>query len=151
MILVDTSILSLALRRKQRDLSDEERRVVFALDELFRAGDAVLIGPIRQELLSGVGEERYDKLKTRISVLVDLPLNTDIHELAAAYFNTLRGAGIAAGDIDLMICAAAFTYGVKIFTADPDFPAYALHLPIRLYSWRGKGNGKQPVEIGDRG
>jgi predicted nucleic acid-binding protein len=134
----------LALRRKQRGLNDEERRSVYALDGLFRAGEAVVIGPIRQELLSGVSGEGFEKLQARMSILADLPLNTDIHVLAATYFNTLRKTGIAGGDIDMMICAASWTYGAEIFTGDPDFLAYAAHLPIRLYSWRGKGDGKRP-------
>lgn len=53
-VLVDTSVWSLALRRKAHDLDTAERLRVEALGELIREGRAKLIGLVRQELLSGV-------------------------------------------------------------------------------------------------
>jgi hypothetical protein len=53
---VDTPVWSLALRRKPKDLHPDERRRVDALTDLVRDGRAVLIGPIRQEVLSGIRE-----------------------------------------------------------------------------------------------
>jgi len=50
-VLVDTSVWSLALRRRE---VDEESEIVRELRELIVEGSAVIIGPIRQELLSGI-------------------------------------------------------------------------------------------------
>jgi hypothetical protein len=50
----DTSVWSLALRRKNESLSTNERFLVTELSELIREGRARMIGLVRQELLSGV-------------------------------------------------------------------------------------------------
>jgi predicted nucleic acid-binding protein len=38
---------------------------------------------------------------------------------------------------DLLICAVAVRHGLKIFTTDTDFAAYARHIPIKLHLPRG--------------
>ncbi|MFO7766132.1 MAG: hypothetical protein R6V33_06850 [Pelovirga sp.] len=53
-VLVDTCIWSLALRRKK----SEQDAVVNELGELISEGRAQLIGPIRQELLSGIKNKK---------------------------------------------------------------------------------------------
>ena len=53
-ILVDTSVWSLALRRKTESLNATERFLVAELSELIREGRARLVGLVRQELLSGI-------------------------------------------------------------------------------------------------
>jgi hypothetical protein len=53
LVLVDTPVWSLALRRQSRDLSERERSITQALEELIRDGRVQLIGVVRQELLSG--------------------------------------------------------------------------------------------------
>jgi predicted nucleic acid-binding protein len=54
-VLVDTSVWSLALRRnKNAVLSPEQQSVVTALADLMQDGRAVMMGAIRQELLSGI-------------------------------------------------------------------------------------------------
>jgi hypothetical protein len=57
MVLVDTPVWSLALRRKPEQLSPRERQLTETLAELVRAGRVQLLGPVRQELLSGIREE----------------------------------------------------------------------------------------------
>ena len=54
--LIDTSVWSLALRRKPQDLSAAERSVVTELAEVIQEGRGRIIGPVRQELLSGIEE-----------------------------------------------------------------------------------------------
>ncbi|HUK48606.1 MAG TPA: hypothetical protein VLW06_13475 [Terriglobales bacterium] len=53
-VLVDTPVWSLALRRRRQVLSSEESRMCNALAELIREGRVLMIGSIRQELLSGM-------------------------------------------------------------------------------------------------
>ena len=58
-ILVDTSVWSKALRRKGKTISDEKKLV-----QLISEGSVSMIGPIRQELLSGIVDKRqFEKLK----------------------------------------------------------------------------------------
>ena len=53
-ILVDTSIWSLALRRN----SDLNRKEVRELLQLIREFRTIMIGPVRQELLSGIPDRK---------------------------------------------------------------------------------------------
>ena len=57
MILVDTPIWSLSLRRKAAELDPAERHVTQLLYELVDEGRVELLGPVRQELLSGIEEK----------------------------------------------------------------------------------------------
>jgi predicted nucleic acid-binding protein len=135
MILVDTCIWSLALRRLRRDLSPHERHLAFTLRDLIISGEACLIGPIRQELLSGIpSPSLHRNLRRQIEAQPDLPLTDEVWYGASEFFNTCRSAGIAADAIDMTIGAAAHVHGASIFTVDPDFPRYARHLPITLFS-----------------
>jgi len=52
MVLVDTSVWSLALRRRVVDLSGAELRLTQRLNELVREGRVQLLGTVRQEVLS---------------------------------------------------------------------------------------------------
>jgi len=57
MVLVDTSVWSVALRRQAGQLTAGEGAVREELAELIREGRARLIGPVRQEVLSGIRTE----------------------------------------------------------------------------------------------
>ena len=60
-LLVDTSVWSLALRKK--DQSEEEKRIVNRLAKAIRELEIEIIGPIRQEILSGISDkERFNEL-----------------------------------------------------------------------------------------
>ena len=52
--LIDTSVWSVALRRKPHDLSALEQSVVAELTGVIQAGRGRIIGPVRKELLSGI-------------------------------------------------------------------------------------------------
>lgn len=134
-VLVDTTVWSLALRRKTGDLNTGEKRIVREWTELVKDGRAVLIGPMRQEILSGIKHEsEFEKLREYLANFDDIPLSVRDYEQAARLFNLLRAAGIVGTPIDLLICAAAYQSQFDIFTTDPDFARYARRLPIRLYA-----------------
>ena len=57
MVLVDTSAWSLALRRKQADLSPEEQGLKTALQELLQDGRAQIVGPVRQNCFREYGQK----------------------------------------------------------------------------------------------
>ena len=100
-VLVDTCIWSLALRRKK--LSGPNIEVV-EFQELIEEVRVQLIGPIRQEILSGVKrKQQFSELKKILSAFPDLPLASEDFELAAEYFNTLRRKGIQGSNTDFLI------------------------------------------------
>lgn len=141
MILVDTPIWSLALRRRSRALKADEAGHVREWERLVRAGNAHLIGPIRHELLSGVRDNRaWERLRAALRPFPDLPITTDHYERAAQFFNRCRAKGIAGSAIDLLICAVSTEYGARIYTTDADFRRYAGVLKLKLHAPRA-GNG----------
>jgi len=137
LILVDTPIWSLALRRRPHDLNAGEQRHVREWERLVRVGDAHLVGPIRQELLSGVRDDgAWERLRAALRPFPDLPITTDHYEWAAQAFNRCRAKGIAGSAIDLIICAVSGVYGAPIYTTDADFPRYARVLKLKLHTPR---------------
>jgi predicted nucleic acid-binding protein len=129
-VLVDTGVWSLALRRKQvsQDPTVQELR------ELIREGRAHLIGPIRQEVLSGIRERaQFDRLRDRLREFPDLPIRTADHERAAEFFNLCRSRGVQGSNTDFVICAIAHRYDLAILATDGDFPLFAPLLPIQLH------------------
>jgi len=134
-VLIDTSIWSLALRRRRRDLNPAELKIYYEWERLVLEGEASLIGPIRQETLSGIASQReVEIVKKRLEPVHEFLLPSDLFILAADYFNICRATGISAGAVDMMICATAHTNNTSIFTTDPDFVHYAKHIPIRLHA-----------------
>ena len=136
-VLVDTSVWSLALRRKSEALSAAEKRIVAELTELIGEGRVAMIGLVRQELLSGVKTaEQYEKLRAQLRAFDDEPVDRADYEDAAKFGNQCRTKGIAVFAVDLLICAVAIKRGWAIFTTDPDFTNYAKVLPIKLHQPR---------------
>ncbi len=134
MVLVDTTIWSLALRRRSHQLSPLESQLVASWAELVTFGRAALMGAVRQEVLSGIrAEEAFEALNKKLAAFRLLETLPGDHVQAARFFNRCRSHGIAGSHIDMLICATAFRYDVPIFTTDPDFTGYARHLPIHLY------------------
>ena len=137
MVLVDTSVWSLALRRRQKHLSPEAETLKGELTELIREGRVRLIGPIRQELLSGVREEtQFRQLRARLLPFEDTHLETRDYEEAARCSNVCRAAGVAGSSVDFLICATAIERKWPVFTTDRDFEKYARHLPVQLHTPR---------------
>jgi len=134
MVLVDTPVWSLALRRKSGDLNPQEEHLVGTLAELIREGRAQIMGPIRQELLSGIREEQhFHKLRQYLRAFDEPGLEAQDYEEAARMNNRCRARGIAGSAIDFLICAVAVRRGWQVFTTDRDFAHYAKVLAVRLY------------------
>ncbi len=134
MVLVDTPVWSLALRREPEQLSPGERRLTETLAELVREGRVELLGPVRQELLSGIREDvQFRKLREYLRAFPETPLDAKDYEEAAGMNNRCRARGIAGSAIDFLICAAAHRRGWTILTTDRDFQSYGSVLGLRLY------------------
>jgi predicted nucleic acid-binding protein len=134
LVLVDTPIWSLALRRTTTDLNSHEQRLTATLRELIREARAQLLGPVRQELLSGIRHETgFEKLRADLRSFDDPRLESADYEEAAHIHNQCRKRGIAGSPIDFLICAAALRRDWEIFTTDKDFTRYARAVAVRLY------------------
>ena len=133
-VLVDTSVWSLALRRpKTATLSPEQQNVVSALADLMQDGRAVMMGAIRQELLSGIKSQAgFDALKSTLTGFEDVPLTMQDYEKAAEVFNTCRANGVQGSNTDFLICAVSINHQLPIFSVDNDFLNYQKCLPRSL-------------------
>ena len=127
-VLVDTSVWSLALRRR------EQTQTAAKLAELILSFSIVMIGPVRQELLSGISNnDSFLKLKSKLEVFDDFSITTHDYETAAEFFNICRKHGLQGSHTDFLICAVAHNNDLLIFTTDKDFQGFANYLPIRLF------------------
>jgi predicted nucleic acid-binding protein len=132
-VLVDTCIWSLALRRREHAQTPEAEE----LGRLIAAHVVHIIGPIRQEVLSGVRDRaQFERLETHLDAFVDLPLTAEDYVTAAKFYNLCRTKGIQGSNTDFLICAVAVRHDLSVFTTDGDFPRFASCLPIVLYEIR---------------
>ena len=128
-VIVDTSVWSLALRRQKQQNNSIDNK----LRDLIGDGRVILLGAIRQEILSGIKhQEQFDKLKEHLRAFPDLSLDIEDYELAAEYYNICRRNGIQGANTDFLICATANRRNYEIFTTDRDFISFSQYLPIVL-------------------
>ena len=129
-VLVDTSVWSLALRRR----SDADHPAVLELRSLVAHGRVAIIGLIRQELLSGVrSRDAFDRLREHLQPFDDETLVTEDFERAAEHYNLCRGRGVQGSNTDFLICSVAERRQFAILTTDDDFAGFARVLPITLH------------------
>jgi predicted nucleic acid-binding protein len=129
-VLPDTPIWSAALRRRGGAVNAYRAEMV----RLVNHGVVEIIGPIRQELLSGIREQsQFEQVREHLRRFPDLQITTDDYEEAASFYNRCRSKGIQGSATDFLICAVATQKDLVIFTDDRDFVSYSKVLPIRLY------------------
>ena len=127
-ILVDTCIWSQVLRHK-----NPNQELAAKLKDLIHDGRVCIIGPIRQELLSGITTiKQFNALKKGLAAFEDIPLRTEHFEKAAEFSNMCRSKRIQGSTIDFLICAVAHLNKLLIYTTDKDFESYEKYLPIML-------------------
>jgi len=128
-VLVDTCIWSYALRHKNPDLDIEIK-----LKEIIKDGRLTIIGPIRQEILSGISNKtQFESLKEHLSPFEDMPLSSNHFIKAAEFSNICMKKGIQGSNIDFLICSVAYIENLEIYTKDLDFKNYKEYLPIELF------------------
>jgi predicted nucleic acid-binding protein len=133
-VVVDTSVWSLAVRRRAARLSPGERAIVLHWRDLVRDGLAVLIGQVRQEVLTGVRDERqFERLRLHLRGFDDEPLSAGDYERAAQFTNRCTAVGVSGSPADFLICSVAAGRGIPVFTTDPDFARYARTVPVMLH------------------
>ena len=129
-VIVDTSVWSLALRHDQ----EGSLAPVQELLRLIHSHRVQLIGPIRQEVLSGIrSESQFEKLRKHLESFPDLPLLTEDYVAAAQFFNQCRSKGIQSSNTDFLICAVAVRNKFSIYTTDKDFELFSKYLQIALH------------------
>ena len=130
---MDTSVWSEALRRSKKDESD----IVRELRCLILDHRVDIIGPVRQEVLSGIRvDAHFERLERHLSAFPDIPLETEDFVAAAKFFNACRAKGVQGSNTDFLICAVAVRRRIPVFTTDKDFRRYAKHLPVVLHKPR---------------
>lgn len=132
MVLVDTCIWSLAVRSSRQP----DAPATNELASLIVKGRALLMGAVREEVLSGISSEaQFNTLRAKLRAYPDVGPRTVDYEQAAHFFNVCRNRGVQGSHVDFLICAVAHRLGTPIFTADADFTHYARLLPIRLHRY----------------
>ena len=130
-VLVDTCVWSKVLRRDNPDPGLSRQ-----LRELILANRVVLIGPVLQEVLSGVKNRKEFALLREYFISFDsLSLTEDVYVRAAEYYNLCKAHGINGGHTDFLICAIVAGYGCALFTVDADFRMFEKYLSLKL--WQG--------------
>ncbi len=129
-IIVDTCIWSLALRRN----TVTDILYIEELKNLIEEIRVQFIGPIRQELLSGIkSKKQFDTLKLHLEAFPDIELEAKDYELAAEFFNAARKKGIQGSNTDFLICAISSRHKMPIMTTDKDFSNFQSVFPVSLH------------------
>jgi predicted nucleic acid-binding protein len=133
-ILLDTSVLSVAFRRKRR--VPREAKVVEDLHRLFLGRSELSVpGHALQETLSGVKhEEQFDDLERRLTTGFPILLPTKGDFISAArLFNACMSKGVSTSYPDCMIATQTIRANGELYTVDDDFKLIAKHSPLRLF------------------
>ena len=128
-VLVDTCVWSQVLRRR-KSKPDQWTKT---LTRLIQEGRASIIGPIRQEILSGIREHaQFVRLRDTLRNFPDCILRRTDYERAAEILNICRRKGIQGSNTDFLICAYSERHEMPILTMDKDFNAFSAVVPIRV-------------------
>ena len=134
-ILVDTSVWSIALRRRAEHRNAREIAQVEALNAAIERGSVKVLGIVRQELLTGIKtRQQFENLREFMDAFQDVEISSEDYIEAAKLANACYAKGVAPSVVDMLLCAVASRQGWEIFTTDPDFERYSRILDFRLYS-----------------
>ncbi len=119
-LLVDACVWSLSLRRRATaHITPAEQKVIFALKEAIGDRRVAIIGPIRQEILSGIRDRaRLAKVRELLDPFRDEEIASADYIQAARMFNTCQDHGVGCGPIDMLLCAVAARLQCDILTCD---------------------------------
>jgi predicted nucleic acid-binding protein len=98
------------------------------------AGRAALIGPIRQEVLSGIRDATtFDRVRDRLAAFPDEAITTGDYEKAAEFFNACRAKGLQGSNTDFLLCSVSARHSLPLLTTDVDFSRYGKVIPVALH------------------
>lgn len=133
MIVVDTSVWSLAFRRRAGP--GDEPKVVSLLRRMIKDDYPLSMpGIVFQELLTGVRDVSQAKKLQGILDGFPLLLATKEHHVEAARISTAcRKGGVTAATVDCLIAAQCVCSNSPLLTTDEDFKRIARHAALILY------------------
>jgi predicted nucleic acid-binding protein len=131
-ILVDTSVLSLAFRRRIK--FDSEPPLVLKFRHLVEQDQSVAVpGIALQELLSGVRTEaEFERLQYLMEGFPIILAASNHHVDAAKILNKCRQTGITVSTIDCLIAALAIETESQLLANDQDFVLIASCCTLQL-------------------
>jgi hypothetical protein len=131
-ILVDTSVLSLAFRRRVKTSS--EPPLVQRFRSLVEEDQPLAVpGIVLQELLSGVRTaDEFERLEDLMEGFPLILAAREHHVAAARIANACRQAGITASTVDCLIAAMAIKTKSQLLTSDEDFERMAPYCGLQL-------------------
>ena len=131
--IVDTSVWSLALRRKQTG-RPKQPMAVKKLNVLLEHGERIfLVGIVIQEILQGIREQdQFSKVAGALSYFPLLEPARDDYVFAAQLFNSCRSKGVCASTVDYLIAALSIKNECRLLTSDKDFELISKHTELQL-------------------
>ena len=133
-VIIDTSIWSLALRRSTEKGNSKQKILLAELIKLIDNSEAILINPVRQELLTGLKlKEQFGKLKELLRGFPEVPILREDFESAAELSNLARSKGIQTSPIDSLLWAICKRTKFPLFTSDTDFQRMNKVSPLKLW------------------
>jgi hypothetical protein len=119
-VLVDTCVWSLSLRRKRHaKVNAAEQQLILELREAIQTRRAAILGPIRQEVLSGIRDKaQFTKIQNLLDPFLDEEIVPGDYIEAARLYNLCRDRGIECGPVDILLCAVARRNQYEILTSD---------------------------------
>jgi hypothetical protein len=128
MVLADSDVWSEAFRKRGR-----KSQAVSLLEKFIENDEVIMIGTVRQEMLSGIKEDKqFEKIRDILKAFPSQLLEDSIFELAASFFNICRRNGIQGSHTDFLLCACSVAWKVKILTKDKDFQRFSNYISIEL-------------------
>jgi predicted nucleic acid-binding protein len=102
--------------------------------QLIDEGRVAIIGPIRQEILSGIKDEKkFLLLKDSMASFEDEQIESVDYEEAASISNKCIAKGYAVTAIDALIVAFSVRREWEIYTKDKDFDRYEKISKLKKY------------------
>jgi len=132
MLLVDTSVWSLALRR---DIAATQPEVWHLQQALLGEQTVVTTGLVLQELLQGFsGPKARGQIIDCFSSLPLVQPDRQDHVDAAALRTKCRQGGVQIGTIDALLAQLCIRHQLTLLTTDQDFAHAARHCQLRIWS-----------------
>lgn len=122
LVLLDSSVWILALQQKGEE--PLRKKVSFLLENY-----TICVNPlIKLELLGGTKtESEFNRLKTRLDGLMQLPLTEEVWDEAATLSFRLKRKGLTVPYIDVIISQTAISYKAFLYHADFHFDLICQH------------------------
>ncbi len=128
--IVDTSVWSLALRRKSHS---SDPKVIKLAAMLTNGSPIALLGVILQEILSGINSKpSFEQVKNYLEPFPILSLEREDYIAAAQLSNLCRSKGVQASTIDFQIAAVCIRNNCALLTCDNDFVHIAEYSLLQL-------------------